>query len=145
MEVLKHRFASTFQELMGYLPKCMILAKGQLAWTMKLREDANKLLAQHWFCGSQALFLKNQHLDFDAQIKKLEVTIVQVCLLGFPLIFWLDDVFWEIGNKIKHFFEADNLFKDTGYMGMAQILVGLNVTKGLKDSIKISQGDSNIK
>lgn len=145
MEVLKHRFASTFQELMCYLPKCMILAKGQLAWTVKLLEDANKLLEEHWFWGSQALFLKNYHLDFDAQIKKLEVTTVQVCLLGFPLIFWLDDVFWEIGNKIKCLFEADNLLKDAGYMGMAQILLGLNVTKGLKDSIKILQGDSNIK
>lgn len=50
MEVLKHRFASTFQEL-GYLPESMILAKGWLACTMK-PEDANKLLAQHWFWGS---------------------------------------------------------------------------------------------
>lgn len=52
---------------------------------------------------------------------------------------------WEIGNKITHLFEVDNLYKDTGYMGMEQILVGLNMKKGLLDSITISYGDSNIK
>jgi hypothetical protein len=46
----------------------------------------------------------------------------------------------EIGNALGIFYEVDKSYCDFGYMGMAQILVGMDLTKGLEDSITIRRG-----
>jgi hypothetical protein len=57
-----------------------------------------------------------------------------------PLILWSEEVFKEIGNSLGLFYEEYTSFYDSGYMGMARILVGLDLSKGLVDSIIIRKG-----
>jgi hypothetical protein len=57
-----------------------------------------------------------------------------------PLIFWTEDVFKEIRNILGFYYEADFSFHTTSNMGMARLLVGLNVSKGLADTISIKCG-----
>jgi hypothetical protein len=59
---------------------------------------------------------------------------VWVHILGLPLILWSKEVFEKIGNTLGTFYEANLSFQETGYYGMAQILVGLEVSKGLVES-----------
>jgi hypothetical protein len=86
------------------------------------------------------LFLKKLTLDFDARTKHLAITPVLVRLPGLPLILWFKKVFKEITNSLGFFYEDDSSYKTTGYMGMAQILVGINISGSLVDSITIQPG-----
>jgi hypothetical protein len=53
---------------------------------------------------------------------------------------WSDVVFKEIGNTLDIFYEADMTYHDSRYMGMAWILVGLDISRGLVESIEICRG-----
>jgi hypothetical protein len=46
----------------------------------------------------------------------------------------------EIGNALQIFYEVDKSYCEYGYMGMAQILVEMDLTRGLADSIIIKKG-----
>jgi hypothetical protein len=52
---------------------------------------------------------------------------------------WLDDVFLEIGNYLGMFYEVDKSYCNSRYTGMAQILVGMDLTKGVANSITIKR------
>jgi hypothetical protein len=65
---------------------------------------------------------------------------VQVMLPGLPLILWSDEVFKEIGNSLGLFCEVDNSYYDYGYMGVARILVRMDLSKELAKSIIIRKG-----
>jgi len=56
------------------------------------------------------------------------------CLM---LILLFEDMFKEISNSMDLYNEIDNYFQVTGYTGMERILVGLDLTKGMVDSITI--------
>jgi hypothetical protein len=53
---------------------------------------------------------------------------------------WPDEVLKEIGNALGLFYDVDNSYKDSGYIGMARILVCLELSKGLANSIMIRKG-----
>jgi hypothetical protein len=55
------------------------------------------------------------------------------------LILWFEEVFKEIGNAFRFFYDADNSFHSLGYMAMARILVRLELSKSLVDSIMIQK------
>ena len=59
---------------------------------------------------------------------------------GLPLILWLNEVSMEIGNDLQIFYEVDKSYCEYGYMGMAQILVEMDLKRGLSDSIIIKKG-----
>jgi hypothetical protein len=82
-------------------------------------------------------------VDFDAKTENLENVPIWARLPIQPLILWSDDVFKEIRNALGFLYEVDNLFKITGYMGMDHIMVGLEFSKGLTNSIIIRKGSSN--
>jgi hypothetical protein len=51
-------------------------------------------------------------------------------------------VFREIGNALGFYYEANFSFQNYGYMGMAHILIGLNLSVGLADKITIQNNGS---
>jgi hypothetical protein len=60
-----------------------------------------------------------------------------VRLPGLPLILWSDKIVNEIDNALNLFYEVHNSYKNKGYMGMVRLLVGLDLTKGMTNSIII--------
>jgi hypothetical protein len=63
------------------------------------------------------------HIDFDAQLTSVD--ILPVCIHILVLMFK------KIGNFLDTFYEEYLSFQETRYYGMARILVGLEVRKGL--------------
>lgn len=72
-------------------------------------------------------------------VKKLDVIPVLVCVLHLPQFFWSRDVFWETCNNLGIFSKVATLHMEMGYMGMAHIVVALNISNGLVDEISISK------
>jgi hypothetical protein len=77
------------------------------------------------------------HLDFDARSPHLNYFLIRVRLLRLPLIIWSKGFFKEIGNALGILYEVDNSYHDSRYMGMGRIIVGLEISKVLVDSIVI--------
>jgi len=67
----------------------------------------------------------------------LDILSIWVILSGIPLVLWSDKVTEEIGYALGIFYEVDLSFHDSGYFGLARILVGLDISKGLVETMKI--------
>jgi hypothetical protein len=78
----------------------MVLVKGWMIWILRLKVDDDKILQEKWQWGSQFLFLKKWHLEFDANSAHMEYYPIWVRIPCLPLILWLDEVFSEIGNAM---------------------------------------------
>jgi hypothetical protein len=81
--------------------------------------------------------LKKWHVNFDARMTQVDILLVWVRIPRLPLVLWSEDVFAEIGNSLGSYYEVDLSFQDTGYFGMARILVGLETSKGLAEELVI--------
>jgi hypothetical protein len=102
----------------GYSPLSIIMVTGWMIWIFKSRVEVENILHKRWKLGTQPLFLKKCHLDFNAQIFYLELFLVWVRILGLPLVLWLDEVFAEVGNVPKYFYEVNKSYLELRYMGM---------------------------
>jgi hypothetical protein len=118
-ESLKVWMQETFVVVLGYSPRCMVLVKGWMIWILRSKVDVDKIIQARWQWGSQSLFLKKWHLEFDANSTHMDYYLIWVRLLGLPLILWSDEVFNKIGNSLGLFYKADNSYRDTRNMGMA--------------------------
>jgi hypothetical protein len=83
------------------------------------------------------MLLNKWNIKFDVWSTSVEILLVWVHIPGLPLIRWSKEVFEKIGNTLGTFYEVDLSFQETRYYGMARILVGLEVSKGLVVSMYI--------
>lgn len=70
----------------------------------------------------------------------MATVLIWVQLHGLVLVFWSKDKFKEIGNTLHLFYKFDLPFQRSRHISMAWILVGLNLTSGLPESILINLG-----
>jgi len=82
----------------------MTLAKDWLVWFFKMVIKVNKILHDGWKWGSQNIFLKKWHVDFDAITTHVDILLVRVQIMGLPLVLWLEDFFKVIGNALGSYF-----------------------------------------
>jgi hypothetical protein len=64
---LKEWTKVNFELVVGYPPRIMTLEKGWLVWVFKMVAKVNNICTSRWKWGSQNLFLKKWHVDFDAK------------------------------------------------------------------------------
>jgi hypothetical protein len=67
----------------------------------------------------------------------LDIIPAWVRISGLPLILWFEQVFEETENDLGIYYEDNLPYKESIYMGLACILVGLHLSKGLVESIQI--------
>jgi hypothetical protein len=70
----------------------------------------NNIMHNRWKWGSQILFIKSWHVDFDARNACVDILPIWVHILGLPLVLWFDDVFEAIGNALRSYYEVDYSF-----------------------------------
>jgi len=135
---LHHWISQAFFLVLGYLPKILVLAKHWMEWTFCLDLGMHKFLLGSWSFGAKTLFMKKWIVDFDATFEKVEISPMWVHLMGLPLIFWSTVVFKEIGKTIGFYYEENQSYISSGYMGIARILVGFKLSEWLVEDITIT-------
>jgi hypothetical protein len=101
------------------------------------KDGTDEIIHSRLNWGSHRIFLKKWRVEFEVKFDKLELVLVWVKPPSLLLILWSDDLFREIGNSLGLFYKVEKYFHTSGYMGMAYILVGINLSTGLKDTITI--------
>jgi hypothetical protein len=104
---------------------------------VRCQENSSLKMELEFSCS----LLQEMKVDFEAMTEKLVLVPIWVRLLGLPLISWSKEVFKEVRNALRFFYKVDNSFQFTVYMGMAHILVGLNLLNGLANTITLKKGN----
>lgn len=99
--------------------------------------DRKSILCHNGFSwqGKFPLMAKLWHMDFDPLTKTFNKYPIWVQLPNLPLHIWHDSVFEAIGNAIGEFLYVDSDTSDILHSTCAQILVELDVSKGLPEVI----------
>ena len=95
------------------------------------------ILQEHWEIGGSPLYLQKWSPLFDDQTMVVDFELVWVRFPHLPLNLWHPRVLEAIGNCLGVFHKADLSFLQTGKRMVARILVGLQIYKGLTDSLPI--------
>jgi hypothetical protein len=103
--------------------------------------DVEKIIHKYWFIDSSPMLLKNWRPLFDAERERVDVLPIWVWLPGFPLEFWNENSFKVLGNLLGTYLDVDWSYKETCAHSMAQILVSINLRRGLDTNLEIVAGN----
>lgn len=95
------------------------------------------MLKRNWSIGHIPVLLKHWSPLFDAIKERTDVFPVWVRAPGLPFFLWTESVFKAIGNRLGTYLEADMSFLKTKNRAMARILVSLNPSGGLPQTINL--------
>lgn len=117
--------------------KTATMVKGWFMISFDSKAAMEWVEGRNWAIGKRPYFFKRWTPLFDVSKEKVEELLVWVRAPGLPPFLWVDSVFSSIGNSLGTFLEADKSFLDTHERVVARILVRLNPSEKLVDSINL--------
>jgi hypothetical protein len=123
-------------------PTFHLLERGWIRFIFHSEVDAMCILWGQWFFDKVILSLKPWHPGFNAHEEFAKLTLVWVRLPRLPMEFWNDKSLKEIGDILGKFILADNSYKSSNAHFVAKILVDLDVSVGLYESMEIEAGST---
>jgi hypothetical protein len=124
----------------GYSPVFHLLSCGWICFVLKEKEDLLRIISVGWFWDCQVLCAKFGHPLFDANIEGFKSVPAWIKKSNLSLDYWSDEGLQAIGNVLGNFIVEDISFKSSSSHAMAQILVELDPSNGLYESIKLVAG-----
>jgi hypothetical protein len=123
--------------VLGYLPQFQYLKKGWICFHCNSSDDASLLLSKLWIYGGSSLMLKRWRLAFNPDTEYFQHRHIWVLLPDLPLHLWNDAALTAIGNSLGTFIALDQQLLKGQWRKMARVLVAMDITTGLPESLEI--------
>jgi len=104
-EVEMRSWAETkWRSLLCYMPMVVRLLSGCYNFHFLSQDDLTKIKAIPWIKGRSFLALHSSYVGFNPLKEMQQNKLIWVKLHGFPIEFWTQEVFMDIGNAIGKLF-----------------------------------------
>ncbi len=87
------------------------------------------------------VLLKHWSPLFDPEREQIGARPLWVRLLGLPLQYWCEEVFINIGNALRTYFDHDHTFIESKNRTLACVMVHLDTREGLEENITLQWGN----
>ena len=123
--------------LLGYVPKYITLTYGWFSLVFKMPEDVEVILGSFLDFVGGSLMLKHWRTGFDPVKEYFSCRHVWVCLPSLSLNLWNRLALTSIQNLLGRFLKVEESLLGTTDKRMAQVLVDIDVSIGLMETMEI--------
>jgi len=124
--------------LIGYSPEVLYLKSGWLGFHCRTPEDSTLLLSSFWVFDGSSLMVKRWRLEFNPDTEYFQLRHLWVLLPGLPLHLWNEESYRAIGDSLGRFIALDSKLLDSPSRKMGKVLVEMDITTGLPETLEIS-------
>lgn len=137
MTRLKQWTVKIWGHILTDLPFLQTLVRGWFTLHFARVEHTTWILSKFCHIEHTPMLLKIWSPLFDPEREQMGIGPLWVRLLGFPLHFLSEDIFWHIGNALGTYLEHANSYLSATYMSLVRILVHLDTRECLEEKITL--------
>ena len=124
-----------WKPLLTYIPTINLLANGWIVFIFLEAEHALVILDLIWRIGHGSLVLGCWHTHFNPLMERVTKSHLWILFPSLPFTLWNKSILEGIANTMGRFVAVDDYFHHSFDKRMAQVLVEMDVSKGLLPDI----------